>query len=342
MSLRFAMIGAGFWAKYQLAGWRELAGADCVAICDKDLTKAKALAERFRVQSVYNHAERMLEEVKPDFVDIVASPAAHPDLVRCAASQGIDVICQKPLAPSPSEAQALAATCAKAGVQLLVNENFRWQTPIRAVAGAFASGAIGDVFRARIQFVCSFPVFDNQPFLKRLPRFILSDIGVHILDVARFLFGEPKTVYAAIARINSEIQGEDVATVVLGMAGGATVLCEMSYASRTEYERFPETFLFVEGSLGSLELAGNYDLRITTAGGTRADRVAPPHYDWADPRYEIVHASIVDCQRNLLDHLTGRRAAETEARDNLRTLTVVEAAYRSAELGEVVKLARFD
>ena len=73
--------------------------------------------------------------------------------------------------------------CREAGVPLLVNENFRWQTPLRALQAVLRTRGIGQVFRGRIQYANSFPVFDNQPFLKELPQFILADMGTHIFDV---------------------------------------------------------------------------------------------------------------------------------------------------------------
>lgn len=340
MPLRFCLIGAGFWAHYQLAAWQELPDAVCVAVCDCDASKAAALAARFGVEGVFDDVERMLERTRPDFVDIVASPAAHPELVRLAAAHGIAVICQKPLADSAHAAQALLAACQAAGVPLLVHENFRWQAPIRAAKAILDRQAIGAVFRARIQFVCSFPVFDNQPFLRRQRRFIISDVGTHLLDVSRFLFGEFSSVYCQAQKINPGIAGEDVATLMLTMAQGGTVLCELSYASRTEYERFPETFLFVEGSEGSLELVRNCQLRLTNSAGTQVTEAGPPHYTWADPAYEVVHGSIVDCQRNLLAHLSGLSQAETTAEDNLHTLRLVDAAYQSADTGHAIQLPR--
>ncbi len=71
--------------------------------------------------------------------------------------------------------------------------------------------------RARIDYANSFPVFDNQPFLKELDHFILTDIGTHILDVARFLFGEASSVRCQTRRMRRDIAGEDVATVMMEM-----------------------------------------------------------------------------------------------------------------------------
>ena len=334
---KFAMIGAGFWSGYQLAGWQEVGGARCVAVYNRTRSKAEALAcgsaSRLSMTTL-RHAQCE----RPDFVDIVTDVDTHARFVELAAEMGLPAVCQKPLAPSLAEAERMAGLCRRAGVPLLVNENFRWQTPIRAVKAVLDTGAIGRVFRAHVQYANSFPVFDNQPFLRELEDFILTDVGTHILDVARFLCGEAETVYCRTARVNPAIRGEDVATVVLGMESGATVVCELSYATRMEHERFPQTFVFAEGEKGSVALTTDYWLRVTTADGTHARRYPPPRYAWADPAYDVVHASIVDAQRNLLEGLRGEAAAETTADDNLKTLRLVFGAYESARTGSVVRM----
>jgi predicted dehydrogenase len=338
--LRFALLGAGFWARYQLAGWRELAGARCVAIYNRTRAKAEALAAEFDVPAVYDDAELLLATKRLDFVDIVTDPGTHAEFTALAARRGLPVICQKPLAPGLAEAERMAAGCAEAGVPLLVNENWRWQTPIRQLRAALDSGVIGAPLRARIQYSCSFPVFDNQPFLKELDQFILTDIGTHILDVARFLFGEASQLLCLTRRSRPDIRGEDLATVMMAMRDGISVVCEMSYASRLEHERFPETYVLVEGERGSIELGPDYWLRVTTAEGTHARRHPPPRYSWADPAYDLIHASIVPCQANLLSHLSGAGQAETTADDNLRTLRLVFGAYESAASGRSVTLGQ--
>jgi predicted dehydrogenase len=332
------MIGAGFWARYQLSGWREV-GVNCIAICNRTIAKADALAREFRIPAVYSDADAMLDNERPDFVDVVTDVDTHRRYVEAAARRGIPVVCQKPLAPTLADAEAMTAACKFAGVPLLVNENWRWQVPIRQVKAALDSGAIGRPFRARIDMISGFPVFANQPFLRTLEQFILTDLGSHILDVARFLFGDADKLYCQTARVHTDILGEDVATVMLRMQSGATVLVEMGYAeNHLERDRFPETFLFIEGERGSIELAPDFWLRVTTSEGTHARRCPPPRYPWADPAYDVVHSSIVPCQRNLADALHGRVAAETSAEDNLRTVRLVFAAYESARTGETVQL----
>ena len=336
--LRFAIVGTGFWSRFQLAAWGEVAGVKCVAVCNRTRAKAEVLAAEFGVAAVFDDAEKMLREVRPDFVDVITDVATHARFVELAAAQGVPVICQKPLAPHLATARELAAVCESAGVPLFIHENWRWQQPFRELKRVLESGVIGRVFRARVDYANSFPVFDNQPFLRELEQFILTDIGTHILDTARFLFGEASRLYCQTARIHEDIRGEDVATVMLEM-GGATVTCNMSYASRVEHDRFPETFVFVEGSAGSVELAPDHSLRVTTTAGTTVRRVPPAYYAWADARYALVHSSIVACHADLLRALQTGGLPETHAADNLRTLELVFAAYDSARERRVVELS---
>jgi D-apiose dehydrogenase len=338
-SLRFAVLGTGFWSRYQLAAWRELEGAHCVALFNRTRAKAERLAADYGISAVYDDPGALLRKEKPDFVDIITDVSTHRWLVELAVQHRTPVICQKPLAPSLTDARHMADTCARAGVPLLVHENWRWQTPLRELKKILETGEIGRVFRARVTYANSFPVFENQPFLKDLDQFILTDIGTHILDTARMLFGEARALFCRIGRVHRDIRGEDIATVMLEMVSGATVTCEMSYASRVEHDRFPETFVMVEGEKGSAELGPDYWLRVTTSAGTCARRCPPPFYAWADPRYALVQVAGVACNHNLLGALQGAAPAETTAQDNLKTLELVFGAYDSARTGEAVRLA---
>jgi predicted dehydrogenase len=335
---RFALFGAGFWARYQLAAWQEVAGAKCVAIYNRTLSKAQRLAAEFNVPLVSDNAEELLAAEPLDFVDIVTDVGTHSQFVHLAARHKLSVICQKPLATSLEEAEQMAAACRAAGVPLLVHENWRWQRPIREVRRILLAGTIGRPFRARIDMLSGFPVFQNQPFLRELEQFILTDLGTHILDVARFLFGEVESLYCQTHRVQADIRGEDVATVVTLHRGSTsadptTVTCNLAYAgNHLERECFPQTLLFVEGATGSLELTPDFWIRVTTTAGTISTRFPPTQYPWVDPTYAVVQSSIVDCHRDLLRGLIEPGyTSETSAADNLRTLRLVRDAYQSAE-----------
>jgi len=236
--------------------------------------------------------------------------------------------------------EEVVRACTERSIPFFVHENWRWQTPIRELKRILDSGEIGQLFRARIDFNTSFPVFENQPSLRQLPELILADLGVHLLDTVRFLFSEADRLTCQIHQVTSGIAGEDVATVLLAMENGMTVSCNLSFASRLESERFPETFIIVEGDKGSVELAPDYWIRRTHNKETRAARYPPKSYPWADPSYALVHASIVECHRNLAGALRGMCRGETTGADNLKSLRLVFAEYESARAQQTVHLKK--
>jgi predicted dehydrogenase len=332
------MFGTGFWSYYQLPGWNETGEVECVALYNRTRSKAEKLGEQYGISAIYDDAEALLNNEQLDFVDICTNVESHYPFTKMAAERGLAVVCQKPMATSLEEAQAMVDVCQQHGVLLYINENWRWQYPIRQLKQALDTGRIGKVFRAVIDYRNSFPVFDNQPFLKELPQFILTDIGSHILDTARFLFGDASRLYCTTSRVHPDIQGEDVATVMLTMESGATVVCLMSYASKREHDRFPETFVQIEGDRGFLELAPDFWLRETTEAGTLSSRHKPPRYAWADPAYDLAHASIVPEQWNIARALKGLEPGETSGEDNLKTVQLVFKSYESSQTGQVIQL----
>jgi D-apiose dehydrogenase len=335
--LKFAVLGTGFWSYFQIPAWFEVGGVELVAVYNRTVSKAEKVAARFGVPRVYGDVEALLKSEKLDFVDIITEIDAHAPFVKLAAKYKLPVICQKPMAPDLATAQEMVSACQEAGVPLFIHENWRWQTPIRALKQALAEGIIGTPFRARLNMISGFPVFANQPFMKTLKHFILTDLGSHILDTARFLFGEAESLYCRTHRVHTDIAGEDVATVMLEMGGVTSVTCYLAYAENyLEQDHFPQTYIFIEGEKGSIQLGPDYWLRVTTKEGTLARRVPPPRYAWADPAYEVVHSSIVPCNADLLKALKGEGLAETTGEDNLKTVHLVFTAYDSAEKKQVI------
>jgi len=336
--LRFAVFGTGFWAGYQVPAWFEVGGVELVAVYNRTRARAEAFAARFGSPRVYDDPEELFRSEQLDFVDIITEVQAHAPLVELAARYRVPVICQKPMAADCTTAQAMVRACEETGIPFFIHENFRYQRPLRAVKEVLAAGQIGQPFRARIQFVHHNPViFENQPLLKTLERFAVADMGVHLLDLARFYFGEPDSIYCQTYRTRDDIAGEDVATLVLRIAG-MICTCEISYSTRTEWGHFPETFVYVEGDRGTVELGPDCRLRVTDEDGTRVRAVVPPRYDWADPDYALVHASIVEANRALLDALRTGRPPETSAEDNIKTVNLMCAAYDSAQQNQVIHL----
>lgn len=335
--MTIGIIGCGFWAGYQVAAWREAEPGLQFVFCDQVAESAQALAERFCPAPWYTDATEMMNQASLDVVDIITSPDTHVALAELAASRGLPVICQKPMAPNWEDARQMVTTCQDAGVSLYVHENFRWQTPLRHLKALLDDGRIGTPFRARVYFNSAFPVFDNQPFLAQLERMMLADVGVHLLDVCRFLFGEVRRLFCLTQRINPKIKGEDVATLLLEMDNGMSCTVEMSYASVVDYECFPQTLVEVEGDRGSVRLAPDYRFTVTTQDDQYSEQVTLPTYNWMHPQYAAVQSAMVAIHRHFLAGLRQGSPVETTGEDNLKTLQLTYAAYDSAAQGKAIE-----
>jgi len=336
---RFAIFGTGFWSQFQLGGWTEVHGAECVALYNRTRSKAVALAERFGVPSVYDDAEQLLRNEDIDFVDIITDVDTHRKFTELAATYGKDVICQKPMAPSLNDARAMVAACNEAGVRFYVHENYRWQPQFRRMKAIMDAGIIGKPFRCRTSFNTAFPLFETQPFLAQLEQFALTDQGSHQFDVLRYFFGEVASLYCQTQQVNPAIKGEDVATTLLKMKNGVVCIQEISFSSPLEREVFPQTLALIEGSGGSIRLDPDLELCVTVGNRTTREKIAFERYSWQSERLTNEPPSIVHCNQDLFNDMLGRSHAETTADDNMKTVELVFSAYESAIEGRNVQFA---
>ncbi|RUY27623.1 MULTISPECIES: Gfo/Idh/MocA family oxidoreductase [unclassified Mesorhizobium] len=336
--LRGALIGCGFFAVNQMHAWRDIAGASIIAICDRDPERLRIVGGQFGIAKRYTDAADLFAGESLDFVDIATTAPSHRPLVEMAAAHRVPVVCQKPFAPTLAEAKAMVKACAEAGVPLMVHENFRWQSPIQAVQTVLDSGEIGTPFFGRISFRSAYDVFSGQPYLATGKRFIIEDLGIHILDIARFLLGDVSTITTRIARINPAIAGEDVATMLMDHKSGATSVVDCSYATKLATEPFPETLIEIDGSDGTIRLAQGYRLTVTGKSGTAVTDVSPPLLAWASRPWHNIQESVVAIQQHWVDCLAKGVQPATSGADNLKTFALVEAAYAGAASRQPVQL----
>ena len=345
--MRGALIGCGFFAQNHLNAWREMRadGVELAAVCDVDGAKARAAANEFSVSKSYDSAAEMLAAEKLDFVDIVTQMHAHEALVALAAEHGVSTIVQKPLAPDWSSCLRIVERAERAGVRLAVHENFRFQTPMLAVADLIQSGAIGRITWARIAFRTSFDVYRTQPYFHREERLAILDVGIHVLDLARALFGEVAHVSCETQTRNAANRGEDTATMLLRHVSDAVSVVECSYESLIADDPFPQTLIAAEGETGSILLDRDY--RLTLAQGPRGalcttqSVAAPPERAWTVEPWRVVQESVLSTQRAILGAWREGREPATSGRDNLKTFALVEAAYAAAREGRRIEPARF-
>lgn len=340
-TLRGALVGCGFFAANQMRAWQELPGASIVALCDPDSARLEAFGGEFGIDNRFDNINALLASRELDFVDIAAPTPAHAELVTAAARHGVHVICQKPFAGSLETARLLIDCCRDRGVSLTIHENFRWQHAICRVRDILGEGHIGEPFFGRISYRSGFDVFANQPYLATLPRFIIQDLGIHVLDMARALFGDVQRLSCETSRINPNISGEDTATMMLRHDNDVVSVVDCSYATRLSRDPFPQSLIEVDGSTGSIRLGMDFKLTVHEAGRAAVEEDATPDWPaWSEPPWNVIQESVVALQRNWIACRRANKAAPTHGWDNFNTLALVEAAYQSASQGRVVTPVR--
>jgi predicted dehydrogenase len=230
----------------------------------------------------------------------------------------------------------MVAICEKAGIALMVHENFRFQRPIMAVREALDAGIIGKPFFARISWRTAYDVYANQPYLAQERRLIILDLVIHLLDVARYLLGEVRRLIARTASVRPGIKGEDAAVLMLDHEDGASCVVDATYQSRQETDPFPEILIEIDGGEGTIRLRQGYELVVTGAGGTERRDVSPVLLSWASRPWHGVQESVRNAQQHWVDCLRAGKEPATSGADNLKTYALAEAAYASAATGDTV------
>jgi predicted dehydrogenase len=333
--LKGVCIGAGYFSHFQYEAWRRIPEVEIVAFSNRDPVKAAEITKQFGIEKLYHDYREMFDAENPDFVDIITPPPSHREICAEAARRGIHIICQKPLAPTFAEAEAIVTHAADSQVRLMVHENFRFQPWHREIKRQIDSGAIGGrlfslAFRSRMGDGWGPNAYlPRQPYFRDYPKLLVYETGVHFIDTFRFLAGEIKRVSAWHRRLNPIIKGEDCALLVFEFAGGALGQWDANRFNETTARNPRYTFgeFLVEGIGGSIRLYN--DSRLTL------QRLGEPEVEIPYERADRNFAG--DCcyltQRHFVDRLLDGRPFETGGEDYLRTLAVQEAVYESAETG---------
>lgn len=330
-TIRIGVIGCGFYAPNHLHAWKDLAGDGAVlaAVCDVDPGKAQAAGRSFGVPS-YTDAATMLAAERLDAVDIVTRHDTHRALCELAIAKGVATIVQKPFAPTWEDCVAIVEAAEKAGMWLAVHEDFRFQAPMRHVRRVIDSGVIGAPSWARVAFRTGFDVYRGQPYFYDEERLAIADVGIHMLDLARFFLGEVKRISCETQRRNPKVRAEDTATMLLRHRSGAVSVLECTYEARRDPDPFPETLVEIEGDRGSIIVRPGSLMRVTSNGTTIEEDIGSPLLSWTSHPWHVAQEGAFVACRHFLDCLQRGVPAETSGQDNLKTYALVDAAYRAA------------
>ena len=357
--LRVGIAGAGWVTQHHLASWATLSErASVVAIADPNIAAARTRAAEFGVAAVYDSVDAMLAAERLDAIDIATPRETHAPIARRAARDGLAILCQKPLAPTLAEAEALVAELA--GTRLMVHENWRFRPHYRQIAGWLRQRRIGDVRTATMSLLTSglvpradgsLPALVRQPMLAELDRFLLMEVLIHLVDTLRFLLGPLRLAGARLGKSSSAVRGEDRAALLLETADGAAVSLVgdwMAHGYPPEQADHLEIFgtegaitldrdrLRLQGSAGSKDPAYEepYDGvgRVFRPGADEeVGRVFRPGTHDEEITLDLpanYTASYTAAITHFVDRLADGAAFETGPEDNLETLRIIEAAYQ--------------
>jgi predicted dehydrogenase len=342
MNERIAVVGAGYWAQFQLEGWRD-AGTPVAAICNRSASNAAPLAERFAVQRCYTDIDEMLDRERPSIVDVILPPSAQEPAVRAALDRRIPTICQKPFGDDLAQAEAMTELARRRATPLVVHENFRFAPWFRECRRLIDDGFFGRphgiTFRLRPGDGQGARAYlDRQPYFQSMPRFLVRETAVHFIDTFRFLFGEVVAVSARLRRLNPAIAGEDAGLLIFEFQDDRMGLFDGNRLNDHVADNPRRTMgeMWLEGERGVMRLDGDANL-------------------WWKPHLgaEVEHAyrrgsagafggASTALQAHVLAHLRDGAPLENAAHDYLANLYVQAAVYQSHATGRRVPMANFD
>ncbi len=327
--LRGLMAGAGYFARIQAEAWQRMPAARILAIADPVPGKAAALAAECGIPHAFTSVEEMIAAVPADFIDIATRPDTHLALTQLAARHHLHVICQKPMAPTLAESEAMCAACEAADVRLLIHENWRWQPWYREAHRLIVEGTLGTLqhlsFDWRTGDGNGPTPYPAQPYFRDMPQLLIYESLVHILDTWRFLAGELLITRCQTWRVNPLIKGEDWAEIHLRFHNGASGFIHGDRHTGTIPSPVAMGSMLLTGSRAALRISPDGFLFLMPAEAD-SETLLP----FVPPTTGYKGDSVYATQCHLLHSLITGTTAETEGRTYLQTASLVADCYSLA------------
>jgi predicted dehydrogenase len=329
--VRVAAVGTGYFSRFQYRAWSRIADVQLVGVCNRTLASAQVLATEFGIPIVSDDLEKMLEQTNPDLLDIITPPETHLAAIRLAAARKIDVICQKPFCQTLLEAREAVRIADEAGIQLIVHENFRFQPWHREIKRLLDGGILGQVYQACFRLRPGDgqgprAYLDRQPYFQKMPRLLVHETAIHLIDTFRYLFGDVDAVFASLRKLNPVIAGEDAGLIILDMANGVRCLFDGNRLSdhKAQNRRLTLGEMLIEGEKGALTLDGDGAICFRPHGSNDVQDIA---YKWANTDFggDCVHA----LQQHVINNRLRRGPVENTGADYLNNILIEEAVYAS-------------
>jgi predicted dehydrogenase len=338
-----------------MAAYDALPGVELVAIAGMEDGPRAELGEQYGIERLHRDWKDLVAEGDLDVVSVAVPTFLHAPIAVGALDAGIHVLSEKPIARTAAEAQTMVEAAHRSGRVLEVAFNHRRRGDIEALKAAIDSGQIGRPYHARAIWLrrAGIPAlgswFTNREMAGGGP---LIDIGVHVLDYALHLFGEPRveavsavthaelgvrgrggSSASAKQHVDSAYEVEDLASLLLRLEGGGSIVLETSWAAyRPAGDEFGITLYGTEGGadLRVVDYAPSGELTIFTGEGEQSEDITVT----ADPGRG--HLAVVE---TFLEHVADEANwSHWDGSLALDRARVIDAAYESARIGAEVRL----
>lgn len=348
--VNIGIIGAGIGLLH-IEGYLTEPRARVAAIAGLDHDRVQGLAQKFGVERTFGDYREMLAESDIDAVSVCVPNYLHAEVSLAAIEAGKHVLCEKPLASSAAEGERMVAAAREHGLVLMTAFTQRARNDCQALHRHIATGALGQIYYAKASWMRRNGIpgigtwFTQQQFSG---GGALIDVGVHMVDMALWLMGNPRVLTVSAATYNhlgTSRQGnspyrppvppytfdvDDLSTAFIRLEGGAVLHLEASWATHSSAQDDFGVKLY--GTQGGGEIfVRNYGYEDTLqifgyVGGEIAD---------IKPHLQKLHGHAAVAQRFTAAILDGA-AADPSGEEGLERVRVIEAIYRSAAAGHEV------
>lgn len=339
--VRIGIVGAGKICQGpHMGAYDKIDNAEIVAICDIDEKKLESVEKRYPNAKLYTDYREMIQRETLDAVDICTPNVLHSEIAIYALNNGLHVICEKPDAINVAEAEKMKEASEKNGKVLMVIRNNRYRPTTKFLKQYIAEDKMGEIYAGRCGWIRRRGIpgwggwFTDK---KQSGGGPLIDLGVHIIDLAMYLMGNPKPVtvsgctYSKFPHTSySKTDVEDLAMGFIRFENGACLQIEFSWASNIEYDQM---FVELRGTKSGSRMSGidrKFDV-FTEECGTNIT-IKPAIDDYNCPPH---HEQNI---RHFIDVIEGKADPDFTPQQGVNMVKILEAIYKSAELGHEIAL----
>ena len=332
--VRIGVVGLGWISQVvHLPLLQKLPEAQLVAVCDRDRSRSRLVAEKFGIKSVYTDMEEMIDHEDLQAIVIAASTDAHRDLAIAAMKKGKDILVEKPIARTHSEAAAMATAARELGRKLMVGMNHRFR-PDTMILKSFIEGKeLGKVFYAKTAWLRR-KTSDSKWTVQKEKSGggVFVDQGIVMLDLALWMMGYPEVTRVGAHTYAHKTRGvEDTAIVSLSLKNDAHIEIEVSWSMFVEEDLYLCNVYGTEGSAMLNPLRVNKELHGNFVN------LAPAKQDTPHNLYKRSYENEL---KHFLGAVRGLHPCISPADESVQRMRVVEAVYRSARLKKEVALSK--